>query len=127
MITITENTCYTKVVDIQITKNIILRIGIKTLKWLRIFFKGYYHFFEHSKRYRKRKFKSKGKYEQTLIKTHRIFVLIIGIIIKKTYDKRKVYTFVHHKRHLKQKTFIEKLKMELKQAIQQATGWKLKW
>lgn len=116
IIKITENTDFSKTITITIMKTK-LKIGIKTIAWLRMMLKRGYKFFEHSTRYSTYKKRSRGKVIQRVRKTYRLFMLVLGIEIEKDYDKRKVYTFYHHKRQYNTSlSLFERLKQELKQA-----------
>ena len=117
MIKVTENTGYTKTLGIFI-KSVKFYIGVKTIKWMILFFNQKYKFFEHDKKITGKKVRTKGKYIQTIKKRYRIFCFLIGWDRSKQYSKRYVYKYFHHKKYLQIKPgFFERLISELKIAV----------
>jgi hypothetical protein len=117
-IKVTTNNPFTKEITFFITDKFNFFIGIKTITYLRYLLNRQYKLFDHSKQYKNRQIRTKGKFEQKVIKKYRFFILTIGWEKIKKYSRRKVYLYFHkHKNKIKHLSFFDKLKKELKEAI----------
>lgn len=112
-----ERTTLTRLYGFKIGKNILFKIGYKTIKYLRLALTQGYPFFTHRKpKYTGRKVRSKGEYRQTKRNQYRIFLLVLGWDVTRKYSKRHVYTWFHKRKYLKKRTFWERVLAELKHA-----------
>ena len=111
---ILNNGAYTKEI-IFAFKTFTLSLSVRSFKYLVLWYKGELtpKLIEYSKRITS--YKKRGTFIQEIRKQFRFPLFIISWVITRTHDRRKVYTHLHHKRHLKRKTgFLTRLKNELR-------------
>jgi len=115
MIKVCENTVFTKSIVFQL-HNFSMILGIKTIKWIIYFFKRKCKLFRFNSYWKNIKLRNKGLFLQISRKAARFFIIEIAWIKKHEYSKRRVYTYFHKKRYLREKpTLIQKIKNEIKQ------------
>ena len=104
-----NNGAYTKEI-IFTFKTFTLSLAVRSFRYLLAWYKGELDPkpFEYNKRVTS--YKKRGKFMQQTRKQFRCPLLIISWTRIREYDRRKAYVYFHHKRYLKRKSFLDKLK-----------------
>lgn len=113
-IIILNNGAYTKEITFAF-KTFTLSLSVRSFKYLVSWYKGELtpKLIEYNKRITS--YKKRGTFIQEIRKQFRFPLFIISWVTTRTHDRRKVYTYLHHKRQLKRKTgFLTRLKNELR-------------